>query len=195
MQTMQRIAAALTAGSMALTATPAAALNIYTYGDSSSNTSARSTSSQTSANTNANANVNASVTSGLARARVQNQTSVDARAVALGRCYRYAGEQYDECVRIYRARAEAQGDEKADIETHGQFVSAIAKMQGRVKVTFNEVETRLVNMLDRVFHAAAKIAKRACTNDDAKNVRECMDGIRARLELKINAMLDAAFSN
>lgn len=131
---------------------------------------------------------------------VQSNTSVSASAdtdfSVAARCKMYSGAELIRCKEILEGRAEAKGEAKADISTHGNFVSTVSKDGDHVKTTVVETETRLFAVLKRVFHSTAKLVHRACKaeNSDESLVRQCVASAKARIQLKVSAMIDAAFS-
>src|SRR3989344_6112801 len=84
--TLHRLTSAVLAGSLALSATPAAALGLGLHAESDSSASA---------NVGRRASLNA-----------HHSANVDADAAVPARCRNFDDEDQDECVRIFKARAE-----------------------------------------------------------------------------------------
>ena len=176
--TLHRLTSAVLAGSLALSATPAAALGLGLHAESDSSASA---------NVGRRASLNA-----------HHSANVDADAAVPARCRNFDDEDQDECVRIFKARAELKGQAKADADTHGQFVSRVKHAEERAKdravTTVVKAKALIKSWLKRVIHASATLAKRVCDNDDAATVRSCVADIKADVQANVSAMLDAEFT-
>ncbi len=121
--------------------------------------------------------------------------SADSDSRSFSRCKSFSGSHLIRCKAIIEERAEAKGEVKAEVETHGNFMKNVRDDKEQVKTTVAETETRLFTVLKRVLHSAAKHVYRACKaeNSDAL-VRQCVASAKSRIQLQVTAMIDAAFS-
>lgn len=120
----------------------------------------------------------------------------DADATAAARCRAYSGDDLARCEAIIRERADAKGEVKADIETHGNFVSTVRHDEQEVKTTVAGVEARVVAMLKRVVNTGARLLRHACKaeNPDEAVIKQCMAAAKSHIQAEVTAMIDAAFS-
>ncbi len=129
---------------------------------------------------------------------VQTDASVSGTVVLPARCKSYKGEDRDRCEEIFESRT-ASGK----IMTHGEFTSAMRKDRdsdekddNRSKKTVAEVETRVMKVLRNSIQASFKAIRKACKQNNAETtaVTQCIASAKARVQLAVSAMVEAAFS-
>lgn len=123
-------------------------------------------------------------------ATVTESGSVHADADTPSRCKKFSGELLKNCTGIFDARNESTNKKG---ESHGDFVSKQHKSEHAVK-TPADAEAKIITKLKRMFGDIAKMAKRACTNDNAATVQQCMNTIKGHIQAQVSAMIDAAFA-
>ncbi len=169
----KRILSGLAAASMALTAFPAAALDLY----ADTNTSVDA--SVTTSNTSANADVDTS-------------TLTD---VQLKRCERFRTGDYERCVRIMKKVNTSLGSQvRVMAKARADADSTVDR--GTVEWKWKLIGNRIDAKLKAAFHMIGKMAHHFCSDDTDENdqtISECMADLKATVQARVMVMIDAAF--
>ncbi len=126
---------------------------------------------------------------------VQTGASASGTLLPPARCKKFKGDDLERCERIFESRT-ASGQVK--LETHGDFMSGMRRHEDddRPKKTVTEVESRVLKVLKQAVHTAAKAIGKACKQNNAETtaVTQCIASAKARVQLAVSAMVEAAFT-
>jgi len=176
MKTLHRFAAIITAGSLALSALPALALEIDGSSDTSGRLELRNNDAAVSSETKMNANIES-------------------------RCKHYTGTAADECRTLVQARLESKADAKMGHRRFVQFVHSVRKdVKNDVIYTrekFARIRAKIEKSIERSLNALGKFTQKICASEHESEsaVQSCIGEVKASISAKISAMINIAFGS
>lgn len=119
--------------------------------------------------------------------------TTDARMrVRIERCKRFSqGDDYERCVRLIKRLPEREVQNDMEIETEVE-ATAETDMDWKWTNILNRIEAKLKSSVKFVSVMAKNFCKDR-TNDNATTSRECMTRLKTELQVRVAALIDAAF--